>query len=564
MMSVELLSLILVVLVLAHGAGLAWAYGLRKEAKRKSEALRQSEERYRNLVERVPAVVYTASLLEAISPLYVSPQVEPLLGYTPDEFITDPNLWNRVIHPEDRGWVQAEHSRFTSTWAPEAAGRDGANGDRWRKSEPLILEYRALTRAGRLVWLRDEAVIVLDEHGAPLHRQGILTDITASKETEGQLHRQLQRIAALRLIDMAINSSMDLALTLRILLEQAVSLLGANAGAVLLLNAKTRQLEYGVGTGFRAVAVQDTRLGLGQGFAGQVVMHRRLVHLSIQESEGGALFSTPQMIAEGFIGYYGAPLVAKGMVKGVLELFYRTPFSPDGEWMDFLEALAGQAAIAIDNAVLFENLQQANARLVTAYDDTISGWARALELRDGATEGHSRRVMEIVVSLARELGVNGEDLVQIRRGALLHDIGKMGIPDQILLKPGRLTDPEWQIMRRHPVYSYEMLAAIDFLRPALDIPYCHHERWDGRGYPRGLAGEEIPLSARIFALVDVWDALLSDRPYRPAWPEKKVDSYLRQESGRHFDPKVVEAFFHYIQQNQRSRAKKERNTEHPA
>jgi PAS domain S-box-containing protein/putative nucleotidyltransferase with HDIG domain len=550
MIGVDLLSLILVVLLLAHGAGLAWAYRLRKEANRKSEALRQSEERYRNLVERVPAVVYTASLLEANPPLYVSPQVEPLLGYTPDEFISDPNLWNRVIHPEDRGWVQAEHSRITSTG--------------WRSPEPLSLEYRAFTRAGRLVWLRDEAVTVLDERGAPLHRQGILTDITASKETEGQLHRQLQRIAALRLIDMAINSSMDLALTLRILLEQAVSLLGANAGTVLLLNAKTGQLEFSARTGFRATAVQDTRLELGRGYAGQVALHHRLIHLSSKDCEGGTLFCTPYLTAEGFTGYYGVPLVAKGAVKGVLELFYRTPFSPDGEWMNFLEALAGQAAIAIDNAVLFENLQRANASLVTAYDDTISGWARALELRDGATEGHSRRVMEIVVSLARELGVTGEALVQIRRGALLHDIGKMGIPDQILLKPGRLTDTEWQIMRRHPTYSYEMLAAIDFLRPALDIPYCHHERWDGRGYPRGLHGEEIPLSARIFALVDVWDALLSDRPYRPAWPEKKVDSYLRQESGRHFDPEIVEAFFHYIEQNRRFRAKKERNTEQPA
>ncbi len=181
-----------------------------------------------------------------------------------------------------------------------------------------------------------------------------------------------------------------------------------------------------------------------------------------------------------------------------------------------------------------------------AYDETIEGWSHALDLRDKETEGHTQRVTEMALHLARAMGVTDVELVQVRRGALLHDIGKMGIPDPILLKPGPLTDEEWVIMRKHPVYAYELLAPITYLKPALDVPYCHHERWDGSGYPRGLKGEQIPLVARIFAVVDVWDALTFDRPYRPAWPKEKVRRYIMEQTCKHFDPRVVEAFMELI------------------
>ncbi|NTV62920.1 MAG: response regulator, partial [Oscillochloris sp.] len=167
-------------------------------------------------------------------------------------------------------------------------------------------------------------------------------------------------------------------------------------------------------------------------------------------------------------------------------------------------------------------LQQAHNNLLAAYDATIEGWVYALDLRDKETEGHSKRVTELTVRIAQVAGVSNEELVHIRRGALLHDVGKLGIPDAILLKPGKLTDEEWTIMRQHPQYAYDMLAPIAYLRPALDIPFCHHEKWDGTGYPRGLKGDEIPLAARWFAVVDVWDALRSDRPYRQGWPEERV------------------------------------------
>jgi putative nucleotidyltransferase with HDIG domain len=211
--------------------------------------------------------------------------------------------------------------------------------------------------------------------------------------------------------------------------------------------------------------------------------------------------------------------------------------------MEFLETLAGQAAIAIDNAKLFEGLQRSNVELALAYDTTLEGWSRALELRDQETEGHTERVTEMTLRLARAVGRFAEaELMHLRRGALLHDIGKMGIPDGILLKPGPLTEAEWEIMRQHPIYAHEMLSPIAFLRPALDIPYCHHEKWDGSGYPRGLRGEQIPLAARVFAVADVWDALRSNRPYRAAWPEAQVIAHIRSLSGVHFDPQIVEAF----------------------
>ncbi|MDR3572551.1 MAG: HD domain-containing phosphohydrolase [Anaerolineaceae bacterium] len=187
-------------------------------------------------------------------------------------------------------------------------------------------------------------------------------------------------------------------------------------------------------------------------------------------------------------------------------------------------------------------LFQMHFELEQSYWGTLDGWGRALELRDDETEGHTRRVTDTTVNLAMRYGVSLQDIQHIRHGALLHDIGKMAIPDAILLKPGPLTDDEWVVMRRHPVYALELLKPIPYLKPSLGIPYSHHEKWDGSGYPLGLKGNEIPLGARLFAVVDVWDALLSDRPYRKGWPQEKVLNYIREKSGTHFDPDIVDVF----------------------
>jgi putative nucleotidyltransferase with HDIG domain len=256
---------------------------------------------------------------------------------------------------------------------------------------------------------------------------------------------------------------------------------------------------------------------------------------------------TPAGISEAFVCYVGVPLIVKGRVKGVLEIFHRSLLQLNQEWIDFLYTLAGQSTIAVDNAGLFEDLERSNLELSQAYDATIEGWSRALDLRDKETEGHTRRVTELTLELARTYGLPDSELQNIRWGALLHDIGKMGVPDNILLKPDKLTEEEWVAMKKHPTFAYEMLLPIAYLKSSLDIPYCHHEKWDGSGYPRGLKGEEIPLAARLFAVVDVWDALRSDRPYRQGWTKEKTLEHITSLSGTHFDPTVVKYFLTVIQ-----------------
>jgi PAS domain S-box-containing protein/putative nucleotidyltransferase with HDIG domain len=357
-----------------------------------------------------------------------------------------------------------------------------------------------------------------------------------------QTQLQVQRLRALRAIDMAINGSVDLHVTLNVSLEQVVSQLQVDAAAVLILNPSLNVLEYGAGRGFRTPYIECTSLRPGEGFAGTVVLARTRVEVLDLAAQRNKAVRPALLDEEKFVAYVGVPLITKGIVRGVLEIFHRSRLDPNVEWLEFLEALGGQVAIAIDNASLFMDLQRSNLELGLAYDATIEGWSRALDLRDKETEGHTLRVTEITERLARQFGIGDAELIHIRRGALLHDIGKMGVPDGILLKPGPLTDEEWTLMRMHPVYAYELMAPIAFLRSALDIPYCHHEKWDGTGYPRGLKGEQIPLAARLFAIVDVWDALRSDRPYRRAWSQEKVRGHIQSLSGTHFDPQVLDTF----------------------
>jgi response regulator RpfG family c-di-GMP phosphodiesterase len=350
------------------------------------------------------------------------------------------------------------------------------------------------------------------------------------------------RINALLTINTAINSSLDLRVTLNVILDQAVTQLGMDAAAVLLIKPDSQTLEFAAGRGFKTNALQYTRLRVSEGNAGRAALERRVIHISNMTQTPGEFKHSPQFVSEKFVEYYGVPLIAKGQVKGVLEIFHRGTLNPTPEWMEFLEAIARLAAIAIDNATLFIELQHTNIQLGLAYDATIEGWSKALDMRDKETEGHAHKVAEITLQLAKMVGIKEQELMNIRRGSLLHDIGKMAIPDKILLKPGPLSNEEWNVMQKHPVYAHQLLSPIEYLRPSLEIPYCHHERWDGTGYPRKLKGEQIPLSARVFTVVDVWDALQSDRPYRKPWPLEKINEYIHSGSKTHFDPKIVEAF----------------------
>jgi putative nucleotidyltransferase with HDIG domain len=355
-----------------------------------------------------------------------------------------------------------------------------------------------------------------------------------------QTERRLQQLIALSEIDLAILSSSDMVVSLEIVLLHTTEQLKVDAADVWLFNPTSQALEFVSSRGFHTPAFENVKpLQLGEGYAGQAALEQRTIHIPnlIAHNDHPRLIKA--LAEEPFSSYYAVPLIVQGQIKGVLELFRRTELETNEEWLDFLNALANQAAIAIDNSSLFNDLQHSNVELIQAYDATIQGWSRALDLRDKETEGHTQRVTELTMKLGRQFGLPEEELVHVRRGALLHDIGKMGVPDGILLKPGPLTDEEWVVMRKHTAFAYEMLSPILYLRPALDIPYCHHEKWDGSGYPRGLSGDQIPFAARIFAVVDVWDALTSDRPYRAAWPKEKVLDYIRSLAGTHFDPQVV-------------------------
>ncbi len=481
--------------------------------------LRQSEDKFSKAFQASPNMIAITRLSDSkiieVNDVFIDRtghKREDIIGRTPREL----NLWVN----------QVEIKSYLSALKENNKVRE--------------MEVRFLVNSGRILnCLVSGDIIMLNNEPCIL---STILDITDRKRQEEKIERQLQRLATLRSIDLAITSSFDLRVTLGILLDHVTTQLSVDAAAVRTLNPHLNSLEFVAERGFRGTSISRRRIHLNEDPASQAASGRRLVNIpdltKIENSLALAKFKSE----EGFFAYFAAPLIVKGQVKGVLEVFHRSPFNPDPEWLDFLEAIAGQTAIAVDNAELFQGLQRSNAELVMAYNDTLEGWSTALDLRDKETEGHSRRVLELTLRLAQAFGISEAEQVHIRRGALLHDIGKMGVPDSILLKPGTLTKEEWQIKLKHPEYAYQMLSPIAYLRPALDIPYCHHEKWDGTGYPRGLKGEQIPLSARIFALVDVWDALRSDRPYRPAWTDQEALNYIREQSGIHFDPEVVNAF----------------------
>lgn len=440
---------------------------------------------------------------------------------------------------------------FADLWPPEERGTVDAAVREVLAGRPASFEAQRLC-GPTLRWWSMALGPIASPSGEVDRFIAIGSDISERREAEERIRKHLEHLDALCRVSMAITANLDLGLTLDTLLEQVTSRLRVDAAAVLLLNPHSMMLGFAAGRGFRTDRITQVSMRLGEGLAGRAIQDRRRIVVpdlsrveNLPPPPAGGRTELPHSLIvreEGLRAYTAVPLVAKGKVKGVLEVFHRAPFTPDEEWLGFLDALAGQAAIALDSATLFAELERSRDELVVAYDTTIEGWARALDYRDKETEGHSRRVTEMTVRLAVAMGIGGEELTHIRRGALLHDIGKLGVPDGILLKAGPLTAEEMAVMKRHATIAYEILSPIPFLRQALEIPYCHHERWDGAGYPRGLTGGQIPLGARIFAVIDVWDALQSDRPYRPAWSREKVCAHLRAGAGAHFDPAVVDTF----------------------
>ena len=363
----------------------------------------------------------------------VNPAFERTLGFTPEEMCAEPFL--HFVHPDDQAATLAETEKLASGIST------------------ISFENRYRCKDGTYRLMLWTAI--------PVAEEGLIyctaRDITERKAMEERLHRQIGRISALHAIDSTIASSLDMRVTLAVFLEQVCVHLDVDAAQVLLLNSHLLTLEPAATRGFRGTRGHGPHLRVGEGHAGRAALAQRLVSAPAFATEH--VVRLPLIVDEGFAAYAAAPLVARGQVRGVLAVFHRGPHAQDPEWLDFLVTLAGQVAIAIDNATLFTDLQQSNLELALAYDTTIEGWSRALDLRDRETEGHSRRVTAQTLALAEAMGVRGSELVHLRRGALLHDIGKMGVPDAILHKPGPLTKEEWVVMRKHPTNAYDLLSA---------------------------------------------------------------------------------------------------------
>lgn len=370
----------------------------------------------------------------------------------------------------------------------------------------------------------------------------IVKDGEMGRQAEERLGEESRKLAVLQSINLALNASLDPQTTIKALVNLLRSHADVDAAAVFLLDEATMKLKFAGGEGFFGQTIRSLSLEFGQGLAGYAALTREPVFLPDLDSPGDLSPDPFLLREERFRSACAVPLVAMNRVLGVVEIFRRQQPENPGSWKEMIASVARQASVSLHRALLVDELERANLELNLAYDSTIEGWSRALDLKCREPEGHTGKVAEMTILLARRMGMKEKELQSIRRGAVLHDIGKMGIPDSILTKPGPLTDEEWKIMRLHPVYALKMLQPIAFLRDALAIPHSHHEHWDGQGYPLGLKGEQIPLAARIFAVVDVWNSLMTDQPYRKAWKPDRVLPYIRENSGRLFDPAVVEAF----------------------
>ncbi len=494
---------------------------------KEQEALRKSEKRFRLLADNAADVIFRIKVTSPTDIEYISPAVVKITGYSLDELYSDPVLLLK------KSLETSDPSAFLK-WASKPG------------SPTVNLPFER--KDGKKIWLELRCIMINDAQGQPEYIEGIGRDITQRIEADQQLREQMERINALHQIDKAITSSFDLRVTYQVLLDQLRQVLHVDAAAVLQFEPELIQYQYLTGLGFKT-AESTLRSALRHSpLPSEAIASKKTTQMSLNT---GQIFS-PSLAellgVERFVKYISTPMIIKGQIKGVLEVYNKSEFEPSHEWISFLEALAQQATIALDNSQNFSELQKSQAVLLQAYDDTLMGWANFLDLRDKETEGHTVRVLERTMKAAQRLGVRDEDKEHLRRGVLLHDIGKVGVPDHILNKPGPLTDEEWVIMKKHPDYAYQMLSPIGFLKPALDVPYCHHEKWDGTGYPRGLKGKEIPFTARIFTVFDVYDAITSDRIYSKARTKEEALTYLRENVGIIFDPDIIDVCIDVIKE----------------
>jgi len=384
-------------------------------------------------------------------------------------------------------------------------------------------------------------------------------DVTERRKAESMLRESLRetrlhltRLTALRRIDSAITSTMNISAKIENVLSTIQDSLDMDAVDILRIDLDETHLIPIASKGLLHNSTDAQPLISPD----PLITKLRLEHqpyILINPSKNKLPdWTRARLDSSDRVEFYGAaPMVSGNKLIGILEVFARHPVEKDEGWLEHFQSMALQATITLENDDMIQGIQRANTELEQAYEGTLIGWARALELRDKETRGHSERMMDLTVRLGRRLGMHADEMEVMARGVLLHDIGKMGVPDYILHKPGPLTDEEWVVMRQHPQFAFNLLKNIPYLSGALEVAFCHHEHWDGTGYPRGLQRDEIPFSARVFAIVDVWDALTHDRPYRPAWPEEEALDFIQSQSGIQFDPKVVKAFVKMQQDIQR-------------
>ena len=494
------------------------------EQKLAEEALIKSEEQYRLLAENSLDVIWAMNMEFRFT--YVNPAIERHTGYTPLEF-QGTYLYEHCCEEDFARALQAVMKLMTE---PNTANRISLEMDFFRKDKSLI-PVEVLAK------------IIFDENNHPVSMQGVTRDISEMRLAKRQQDILLKQKTSLRQIDQLVISLSPMEISLQQVLKETLNNLEIDAVNILALDEQKTFLVNSAHLGYSTSFNGEMKISLQNSIAGDAALRNETISIKDILATDNPLLRSEIIRSEGFRGYACSPMIAKGNILGVLEVFSKNPVELPPEQLEFLENLAEQAALVIDNTTTFRDLQISNQKLIEAYDANIQGWSRALDYRDRETEGHSQRVTEITLDLAKKVGVNDEiPLRYIRWGALLHDIGKMGVPDSILLKEGPLTPEEWQVMKRHPIIARDLLSQIEYLQPSIDIPYCHHEHWNGEGYPQGLHKTDIPLAARIFSVADVWDALRSDRPYRKKWKKEDIINHMLSISGSYLDPQITKIF----------------------